>query len=116
MKIRSVLLGTVVSVLITAAAFFVIAAISYFTDVSASLTNILFYLSAAVGVFCGAFIAARKSKSKVLFHSLSVSILCLLLIVVFSFAINGTLKLDMHFLSVTAATLFAGFLGAIAGK
>ena len=116
MKIRSVLFGTVISALTIILVFFIIAAISYFTDVSASITNILFYACAAVGVFLGALVAAKKCDGRVLFHSLGVSVLCLLLLVLVSLAVNGGVNMDIHFLSVVFGTLFAGFLGALLGK
>lgn len=116
MKIRSVLLGTIISVFVILLLFLTVSVISYFTDVSASLTNILFYAGAAFGVFFGAFVAAKNCNGRVLFHSLAVSVLCLILLVVVSLTVNGKVNTDMHFLSVVLGTLFAGFLGALLGK
>ena len=116
MKIRSVILGTVVFSVVTALVFFAVAVVSYFTDITASLTNILFYIGTALGVFLGAVSAARNSGTKVLFNSLAVSVMCILILVAVSFAVNGKVKMDMHFLTVSLASLLSGFLGAVAGK
>mgnify|MGYP004478521217 CR=1 FL=1 len=116
MRIRSVLCGVLIAIVISAALIFITALLSYFTPISEGVSNVMVYIGAALGILLGAISAVRTSESKALFHAMSVSILFLVLLWIISFSVNGGIHFDMHFLAVTLGALLSGFLGAIIGR
>ena len=116
MKVRSVLSGTLIASVIAVLAVIIMAVISYFTGINASAVNVCVYAGAALGVFIGAFSAARTCGSKVLLNSMSVSVLCIAVLMILSLAMNGRINFNMHFIAVVLGAVFAGFLGAVTGK
>lgn len=116
MKLRSVILGFAVSVLITATVIVGVAAMMYFTDLSESAGNVCVYVGTAAGVVCGAYVAARAAERRVLFHSLAVAVMFVFALVGVAVGVNGGVAVNGHFAAVIAGTMAAAVAGAVAGN
>lgn len=116
MKLRSVLSGTLIASVIAVLFVVIMAVISYLTGINDSAANVCVYAGAALGVFMGAFSAARTCGGRILLNSMSVSVLCMVILMILSLVMNGRINFNMHFLAVALGVFFAGFLGAITGK
>lgn len=116
MKLRSVLLGFFVTVALTVVTVVILSVLMYFTNISDSGGNICIYAGTAAAVLAGAFIAARTADGKAFFNSSSVGILFIISLMLLSVTINHGVKFNMHFFAVTAGSLLASFVGAVAGS
>lgn len=115
-NIISVLKCAGVTVFLTALLVFVISLLSYFTGISETTLTITVYVSVVLSVFIGSLIAAKVTGTKVLLHSLLVSVIFYALLAAITFLINGTLVLNPHFFTMTAGIFASGILGAVLGK
>ena len=116
MKLKSVILGFVISVVIILLILFIMALLTYFTGISDSVTNVCVYIGMAFGVLLGAFFAAKSSGKKPLFNAMAVSIVCIAFLIILSLVMNGKIDFNMHFVAALIGCLLAGFFGAVIGK
>ena len=116
MKLRSIVLGSFVSAAMIMLFIVIISVLLYFTQMNDSAANICVYAGAALGVFAGAFVSAKTCGGRVLLNSMSVSVLCVIALIVISLIMNGRVNFNMHFWAMILGSVFAGFLGAVLGK
>lgn len=113
---KTVLKGTLISLIITFAVILILSVITYFSNTDSKLITVGIYAGVVAGVVMGAFVTARSSERQVLLHSMLVSVIYIAVLITVSIAINHTLRLNAHFVTMTTGILASGFLGAVLGK
>lgn len=113
---KGILKGTAFSLIVTFVFILLLSLITYFTDIDSKITSIGVYASVVISVTLGALISAKKCEKSVLPHAMAVSVIYLAVLICVSAALNHTLMLNGHFITMTAGIFAAGFLGAVLGK
>lgn len=116
MNLKGILKGILCAYIITAVFVLVGAVLTYFNMLDERKISIGIYAGAALGVFLGAFGAAKTSESRILLNSLCVSLIFIAVLLAASFIINGGVALGARTVSVMGGALAAGFMGAVIGK
>lgn len=116
MKLRSILSGFLVTAVITVLTLILLSVLMFFTNIGDSAGNICMYIGTAAAVAAGAFSAARTCGGKMLFNSLSVSVLFILSLAVLSLILNRKVTFNTHFFAIAAGSIFSGFMGAVAAN
>ena len=116
MNIKGIIKGTIVS-FIVAVLFLVIGSILiYYNLLREQTVSVGLFIGTALGIFLGAFVAAKNAFSRIILNSLSVSLLFILLIVITSISVNGGFALHTRTTILIISTLASGVLGAIFGR
>lgn len=116
MRLRWIISGALLSVILVFMFLFLIAAAEYFTSLGENTAGILVYITTAIAVFIGAIFAVRKSGTKALFHAMAVALILILAIVVVSVSVNGRVNTDIHCISMITGILLSAFLAAVVGR
>ena len=116
MRLKWIFSGTLLTVIMAAVLMLLIALAEYFTSMGEGLAMILVYAAMAFSVLAGAFFAVRKSGIKALPTAMTVALLLIIVLVIASFATNGQISTNTHFISIIIGIVLASFLGALIGK
>ncbi|MCH5210942.1 MAG: TIGR04086 family membrane protein [Oscillospiraceae bacterium] len=113
---KSVIKGSVFSVLITMFIILILALLSYFTGISENVVSICVYASVIIGVLMGAIAVSRAVSGKVFIHAMLVCVMYLAVLVGISAIFNKGITVNSHLFAITGGIFASGFLGSVIGK
>lgn len=116
MNIKGIFLGTLYAYIISFIFLLLGAALIYFNILSEQYVIPGVFFGIALGIFVGAFGAAKTCESKVLVNALSVSFLFSLIFFAAVLIMNGGIPTQSRIPAVICGSFAAGFIGAVAGK
>lgn len=116
MNIRGIFKGTLISFFTALASLLIGAALVYHNLLKEDTASIMLFAFAVLGIFIGAFIAAKNAYSRIILNSLAVSIMFILLIVICSLITNSGFSLHTNTGVLILSAVAAGILGAMFGK
>ena len=110
MSFAGILKGAAAAIALTVLAAAVLAAMMYFSDVSA-----LIFLIGALSCAVGGFFVCRAAGTKGLANGAAVGLLYYIVLAAAALIIRRELPLDAHMLIMLAAALLSGMLGGVLG-
>ena len=113
---KSVIKGSVFSVLITMFIILILALLSYFTGISENVVGICVYAAVIVGVLLGTIAVSRAASGKVFIHAMLVCLMYLAVLIGISAIINKGITVNSHLFAITGGIFASGFLGSVIGK
>jgi putative membrane protein (TIGR04086 family) len=116
MSVKGIIKGAVFAFLITFAVIVILSVLSYFCDVDNKIITVGVYGGVVLGVFFGSFAVSKGCEKSILLHAMLVSAIYLIVLIAASAAINKTLQINSHFITMTCGIIASGFLGAVLGK
>ena len=105
--------GIIFACLVTFLAMLLITCISYFTDISMKIVDIIIFVGLGIGVFMGAYPVSKNAEERKAFHGLFVGLGIVLIFLVCSFFVNGRILFNSHLLSIVLVSIISGFLGGL---
>lgn len=108
--------GIIFACLMTFLAMLLITSVSYFTDISMKIVDIIIFAGLGIGVFTGAYPVSKNAEEKSAVHGLLVGVGIVLIFMVCSFCINGRILFNSHLLSIVLLSIISGFLGGVLGR
>ena len=116
MNIKSILKSTVIAFVFACICLCISAALVYYNIIPQRVANIIVFAGTVIGAFVGAFIIAKVSDEKILFHSLAVGIVLSLIIFIIAIITNSSPALHPRTLALIGSILGASVIGAILGN
>ena len=116
MNFRAILKGFLTAVIGTLAVFLAVTVLEYFGTLDPKMAMVVVYVLSGISVAIGSVVTARISDSKILINCMLTALFYIVMLVILSVAINGSLMLSPVFLLLILGTLVCSFVGAVVGK
>lgn len=112
---KSILKGTVFSLMLTIILVIIIAIISYFFNISDKLLSALLFLTSIISVFFGAIFVSKTTGQKGLVHGLFLALGYFLVLFCASAITKKQFDISMGLFTMFLADIASGLLGGILG-
>lgn len=115
LNLKGILKGIVFSLITTVVLVFVIALISYFTDIGDNIISILLFASSVISVFLGGVFVAKNSSRNGILHGGLIGLGYFVIILIASFVIKKQFDISPHLITMLLADICGAMLGGILG-
>ncbi len=116
MNFKGIIKGALVAIVICVLFLIIGAVLIYFNLVKEQTVSVGLFAGILLGIFSGAFVAARNAFSRIILNSLAVSLIFIIITVIGSISVNGGFALHIRTTALIISAAAAGVLGAIAGR
>lgn len=113
MNIKGILRGTLIALVFAALVLVGAAAAAYFNLASERAAGVAVFAGATVGVFFGAFCAAKTADGKKLFNALAVSVIFMAVLLVISFILGSGMSFNAVKAALFGSVAAAGVAAAL---
>lgn len=113
MEYKAVLKGTFIALGITLAIIIITAIVNCFWTIGAEVTRIISLVALAIGIVFSSFGVCSGCEKMKIFNALIIGVCCIIVIMIVSILLCGSVGLNMHFLTACSCCIISSVLGAV---